>query len=712
MLAGSASALQWIAVRLAEDMAGTPEERVVATALAPGTGSRAINAAIRISFPADLVLVEPGVRVSAEWLERLRAAAFSDSIVASVAPLLLGIEALEGSDVLGEAGVLEATGVLELRERKLPDLPNHRPEASLREAARRVAEHGLGLRPRIGSVGPGCAYIRRPALELVGPLEKSLGLDRALAELALRTIALGMVHVLAEDVLVTGYTSSGGPGVDEGALEHTVSRTLAGDERGPLRRTIDNGRVALRGLSVTIDGRALTSMAGGTQTYITELVLALARTRTAVRVLVAPGLSERAAAALSSVAGIEILDYDQAIEDARPTDVVHRPQQVFTADDLAMLRMMGKRVVIGQQDLTAYHNYAYHPDLDSWRAYRRITRLALTGADQVVFSSAHALRDALAEDLVPEGRAHVVGVGAQEPEQPAQSVVPPAGLHPQEPFLLYAGADYAHKNRPFAIRLLGALRELGWAGRLILTGAHVTHGSSRAAELSLLQADPDLAASVTDLGPVDEADENWLYAHARALVHPTLYEDFGLLPLEAARVDLPCLFAPQASLGKAAGAAATLIPWDASASAEAVLPLLSNASAREAHITALRSLATPSWDEVAGQLRAVYEQALADPPAPAAPRAWIELDREEYIVQLAHDVEHHKQLARAHQDAYHALERRIGIGLPLIEEGGFLSHAQQRGLMRVASRRGLGATVLAPFGVLGRLRTGSEGEPR
>jgi glycosyltransferase involved in cell wall biosynthesis len=544
---------------------------------------------------------------------------------------------------------------------------------------------------------------------LVGGLDETLGLEAALADFALRTIAAGMVHVAADDVLVLdpGPGPSGGrdlAGESAVPLMSRVRETFASDEQGRLHRAIAIGRVALRRLSVTIDGRALVPTVGGTQTYILELIMALARAQQVeLRVLVPPDLSGRASDALTSFADVELLSHEQAVDHPRLTDVVHRPQPIFTADDLALLRLVGERVVIGQQDLIAYHNYSYHRDVDSWRAYRRTTRLALGAADQVIFFSEHARGDALGEDLLPERRTHVVGVGAESIEMTSTPGTPPAGVHGDESFLLCLGADYAHKNRPFAIMLLARLRELGWSGRLVLAGAHVPFGSSREHERVLLDGDPELGRLVIDLGPVDEPVKQWLFRHARALAYPTIYEGLGLLPLEAARMDLPCLFAAQASLSELAGSAATLVPWDAEESAAAVLPLLQEGAARESHLEDLRSLPVPSWDAVAGQLFAVYERAVSEPPPEAAPRGWQELDREAYIARLEREVDHHTGVAQEYQDAYHALEGRVGDALPLVDEDGLLSRAQQRGLMRIAGRPRLGAVLLAPFGFVGRV---------
>ena len=706
LLAGTAAGIERVAAELARE---TRARTLLGLVAEPDGEVPAISLAIRASLPADVVLVAPGVRVADGWLERLRRAAVSDSTVASATPLSMG---KGGIELFGEDG---STGTVSSL-RGVPNTALGRARAgdtgwTIDEAATRVAADALHLHPRIAVLGPGCAYIRRSALELAGPLDDALARDEALSDLALRLTALGMVHVLADDVLVTGGAigkPAGGSSVSSTRLDGAVGETLINDEHSPLRRAIRRAGNALRGFSVTIDGRALTETAGGTQTYIIELVLALARHgEFPLRVLVPPDLSTRASHALASVPEVELLTYEQAIDHPRLTDVVHRPQQVFTPEDLALLRLVGERVVIGQQDLIAYHNQAYHSNVDAWRAYRRTTRLALSGADQVIFFSEHARLDALTEDLLAEGRTHVVGVGGEALELSDVPERRPPGLDGEAPFLLCLGADYAHKNRPFAIALVGALRELGWPGRLVLAGAHVPNGSSREHEHDLLRRSPDLAELTADLGPVDEASRKWLFSHARALVYPTVYEGFGLLPLEAARVDLPCLFAPQASLSELAGAAATLIPWDARASAAAVLALLDPGRARSAHLAQLHALPIPAWSDIARDVVAVYEQSLAAPCSETAPHTWQELDREQYIVRLAEDVTRHKRMAQDLQDSYQALDARVSTGLPLIDRGGgLLSPDQQRGLMRIAGRGRLGALALKPLGPLGRLGGG------
>jgi glycosyltransferase involved in cell wall biosynthesis len=710
LLAGPAAPIERILEGLPTEL--LLDERPVGLVVQDGRQTAAVNEAMRLSRPADMAVVAPGCLVTSEWLGRLREAATSDSVVAGATPLSIG----GGGVDLFAAGLSEPVGLTANADlaRLASAAELYQDAEVIEQAAGQVRDGALRLRPRIATMGPGCVYIRRATWELTGSLDRDLPLGRALDELAGRATALGLIHVVADDVLVFGLPgeqvqqvgqASIAPGESAGSQ---VGETLLDDESLPLRRSLNRARIALCGLSVTIDARSLTAGVGGTQTYVIELILALAREpELTVRALVASDVSARARDALATVPEIELLTYEEAVRNPSRTDVVHRPQQVFTADDLALLRLVGKRVVIGQQDLIAYHNDTYHPSVDAWRAYRRTTRLALAGADQVVFFSEHARRDVLAEDLISEGRAHVVGIGADALEPSGPMGEAPGGLSAEEPFLLCMGADYAHKNRPFAIELLASLRELGWAGRLVLCGARVAHGSSHEREIELLAEDPELARFVTDLGPVDEASKRWLYAHARALLYPTLYEGFGLIPLEAARAGMPCLFAAQASLSEVAPQAATLVPWDADASARAVLALLGEGQAREDHLAKLRSHSVPGWREVARALRAVYEQAQTAPPSAAAPRVWQELDRENYIVRLDEDIAKLKLTAQEYQDAYHSLAERVDFGLPLIDSGGLLSVEQQRALMRIAARGRLGSLALAPLGLLGRGEGGS-----
>jgi glycosyltransferase involved in cell wall biosynthesis len=199
---------------------------------------------------------------------------------------------------------------------------------------------------------------------------------------------------------------------------------------------------------------------------------------------------------------------------------------------------------------------------------------------------------------------------------------------------------------------------------------------------------------VVDLGSVDDAEREWLFGAARAVLVPSVIEGFGLVPLEAARAKRPCLFAAVSSLSEVVSPdLATLEPWDPSVSAARVAPLLRDGPARDAHVSQLRADADRwRWDELAARVLDSYARTLRTPYRAAADRAWQELERERYLVEL--------------HDEYQDLRRRLGDRMALATEDGFLTPNEQRGLLRIGSRPALARAVLWPFAMLGAIRHG------
>ena len=131
------------------------------------------------------------------------------------------------------------------------------------------------------------------------------------------------------------------------------------------------------------------------------------------------------------------------------------PIRLGAPADLAVLAGLADRLVVTHQDLISFHDPAYFPSASAWDGYRELTRRALAAADRVVFFSEHVRSDALAEELVDASRADVVHLGVDHVRGPAIATphLPPgrrAGGDAE--VMLCLGADFAHKNRVFALR--------------------------------------------------------------------------------------------------------------------------------------------------------------------------------------------------------------------------------------------------------------------
>jgi glycosyltransferase involved in cell wall biosynthesis len=540
---------------------------------------RPLDAALALAAPADVVYLSAGCVLTPGWLAGLRDAAYSDSRVASATPLTFG----GGEWSLG--------------------LP---VESSLEAAAAAVRRGSLRVRPRIRAAGGPCVYMRRDALELVEPVDGLGGFSIACLE-------RGLCHVLADDVLIGG----GGPRSPPGPAGH--------DE--PVARSLGAARRGVRGLSLAFDARGLTGPMNGTKIQALELIGAVARaSEQPVRALISPDLDSETRALLEEVALVEAVTPGHAIpvDAASPrADLIHRPFQVDSPADLGFLAQVADRTVITQQDLIGYSNPAYFASPADWERYRALTRSATVVADHVLFFSEHVRDEALAEDLVEPHRASVVHIGVDH------RVITSLGIHVRHPaggerlpadaeVMACIGADYVHKNRVFALRVLAELKHRhGWGGALVFAGSHVPWGGSRAQESRLLEGEPALRQSALDLGPISEAEKEWLLERATVVIYPTVSEGFGLVPFEAAKRGVPCLWARGTSLEEILpDSAAGIVPWDATASAERALALMRDDEARAENIAAIRRAAGGlRWGKTAERLLEVYRATCDAPPA-------------------------------------------------------------------------------------------------
>jgi glycosyltransferase involved in cell wall biosynthesis len=555
-----------------------------------GTGGRvsraaSLTVAIDATAPADVVILTSDCRVADGWLDGLHHAASGDMRVATVIALTDG-------------GELE------------------HPDQSLDDTAAALRDGSLRLRPHVESAAGPCVYVRRSAFELLGGSELvQVDAGRLDGSFSRCCLERGLIHVVADDVLVGSSRGSG-------------DRANPGEAAAPMRRTLAAARRVLRGLSVMIDARILGGSMNGTKVHALELIGALARTeRAQVTAIVPAELGADTRTLLESLPGVALAAAEGSLAEMRPgqADVVHRPFQISTPADMAFLAPLGERLLVTHQDLISYHNPSYFPSESAWHEYRALTRRALRAADRVVFFSAHVRDDAFAEELIEPYRATVVHIGVDHTVTRAVGAhaVPPSGIVGLDgtQMMLCLGTDFLHKNRLFALRVLDSLqRRHGWGGRLILAGPHVAVGSSIADEDRLLAANPRLANGTVRLGHVTEPEKTWLLRRANLVLYPSVHEGFGLIPFEAAEHDTPCLWAPGTALSEVLpDRSAGIIPWDADASADRALELMSGpAPAADIVRTVRRAADCLSWDKTAERLLDTYEQACREPVAAGA----------------------------------------------------------------------------------------------
>ncbi len=174
-------------------------------------------------------------------------------------------------------------------------------------------------------------------------------------------------------------------------------------------------------------------------------------------------------------------------------------------------------------------------------------------------------------------------------------------------YLLYVGDMRPYKNLE---RTLEAFAGLNFGDiRFVIAGKKDRRFYPRIADKV---AELSLGDKVAFLGYVAEEDLPHLYSEAAALVHASLYEGFGLPPLEAMACDCPVIASNVASLPEVCGNAVYYVnPYDVGGIAKGISQVLTRGDLRNTLIERGRErVRLFSWKKTVEQLLKVFEEAL------------------------------------------------------------------------------------------------------
>jgi len=213
---------------------------------------------------------------------------------------------------------------------------------------------------------------------------------------------------------------------------------------------------------------------------------------------------------------------------------------------------------------------------------RRVYGRSVQASRLVVAVSKH-VRDDLVERLgYPRDRVRVIYHGVDR-----QRFSPDGRA--REPFLLYPANWWPHKNHERLLEAFRLVRRERPDLRLVLTGSGHPHTLPDGVESRGLVSDDELVE---------------LYRSAAALVFPSLYEGFGLPPLEALSCGCPVAVSRVAALPEVCGEAAVYFdPASAEDIARGAADVLERPPAGGAERAALFT-----WEEFAHRHDAVYRE--------------------------------------------------------------------------------------------------------
>jgi len=177
-------------------------------------------------------------------------------------------------------------------------------------------------------------------------------------------------------------------------------------------------------------------------------------------------------------------------------------------------------------------------------------------------------------------------------------------------FVLYAGNVKPHKNLERLIEAFHLVRQSGLDEvKLVIIGDEV----SKYAELRRAVHRYNLHKYVRFLGYMPDETLAVLYRLTSVFVFPSLYEGFGLPPLEAMASGAPVVTSNVSSLPEVAGDAAVLVdPYDPRSIADGIRRVLAEPELQAAlRERGLRRAGEFSWEQSIRRVRQIYGEIAA-----------------------------------------------------------------------------------------------------
>jgi alpha-1,3-rhamnosyl/mannosyltransferase len=256
-----------------------------------------------------------------------------------------------------------------------------------------------------------------------------------------------------------------------------------------------------------------------------------------------------------------------------------------------------------------------------FRLARWLELRAIRGAALIVAISRHTARDVERILGVPPERIVVTPLGVDEMFFGDEGPVDEAGVRarrgipPERPMILYVGGIDQRKNyRGLIDTFAEVLRGCAERGQpipvLVLVGKIAT--DKEYPRLKAAIAARGVEDAVIEAGFVPDAELVALYRASAVFLFPSLYEGFGMPPLEALAAGLPVVSSGTSAMPEVIESAGLLYdPTDAVAGARAVLDVLSDSALRTTLVRAGRARAREFTWRRTGELTLGAYEALA-----------------------------------------------------------------------------------------------------
>lgn len=233
---------------------------------------------------------------------------------------------------------------------------------------------------------------------------------------------------------------------------------------------------------------------------------------------------------------------------------------------------------------------------------------AIRLADRVIADS-HSTADAIASEFPwAKDRVRVVHLGTTSlPEPGGLDALNAFGI--DRPYFLFVGTLEPRKNLRRLLEAFASIdRTIGRQALLVIAGGKGWGNVDLASLVHTL----GLSDSVRLTGYVNDKQLATLYAHARFLAMPSLYEGFGLPLVEAMSFGVPVLTSSCSSLPEVAGNAGMLVdPFNVNSIASGLLQMLNDEVSRNRLAgRAKPNAAQFTWERAAKAAMEIFHEAV------------------------------------------------------------------------------------------------------
>ncbi|UCH42709.1 MAG: glycosyltransferase family 4 protein [Dehalococcoidales bacterium] len=283
----------------------------------------------------------------------------------------------------------------------------------------------------------------------------------------------------------------------------------------------------------------------------------------------------------------------------RQDDIVHLPNQNF-----ARYAMYSRNpFIVTVHDMIRFC-FGFDQETVTEKLMLKLDMRCIRRASHIITVSQRTKKDLIEHLRIPEAKISVIHNGIDH------SVLRPGAVRAMEkPYILYVGSERPRKNLTRLVEAFALLKKEFPGLKLVKVGEP---GRSREYRRSLMMKLDSLGIT-GDVIFTDHASEQELaayYSSAVLLAYPSLYEGFGLPPLEAMACGCPVVASKVASLPEVVGDAGILIdPYDVDELARAMREVITDDRLREDMVArGLKQASRFSWEKTASQTQAVYNK--------------------------------------------------------------------------------------------------------